>query len=76
MTSSADTGESEKDLLAVLVAAQVISEAQAELARFDSNERGMTLEEVLLARRGSQKIPSKTMRHGFTTNQAPNSMKE
>lgn len=51
MTSSADTGESEKNLLAVLVAAQVISEAQAELARFDSNERGMTLEEVLLARR-------------------------
>lgn len=51
MESSAKQGESEKDLLAILVAAQIISEAQAELARFDSNERGMTLEEVLLARR-------------------------
>lgn len=51
MESSAKQGESDKDLLAILMAAQIISEAQAELARFDSNERSMTLEDVLLARR-------------------------
>ncbi|MFA7338849.1 MAG: hypothetical protein WC028_18835 [Candidatus Obscuribacterales bacterium] len=42
--------ENEKDLLQVLIEAQIISQAQAQLAQSDSENMGMTIDEVLLAR--------------------------
>ncbi|MFA6211186.1 MAG: hypothetical protein WCT03_12080 [Candidatus Obscuribacterales bacterium] len=42
--------KNEKDLLQVLIAAQIISQAQAQLAQSDSENMSMTIDEVLLAR--------------------------
>ncbi|MBP6744153.1 hypothetical protein KA344_02925 [bacterium] len=42
--------KNEKDLLQVLIEAQIISQAQAQLAQSDSENMSMTIDEVLLAR--------------------------
>ena len=42
--------KNEKDLLQVLIEAQIISQAQAQLAPSDSENMSMTIDEVLLAR--------------------------
>jgi len=42
--------DSEKSLLQVLIEAQIISPAQAQLAQSDSENMSMTIDEVLLAR--------------------------
>jgi hypothetical protein len=42
--------KNEKDLLQVLIEAQIISQAQAQLAQSESENMSMTIDEVLLAR--------------------------
>ena len=42
--------KNEKDLLQVFIEAQIISQAQAQLAQSDSENMSMTIDEVLLAR--------------------------
>ena len=48
--SDSDSDNGEKRLLQVLIDAQIISEAQAQLAQSDSANMDMTIDEVLLAR--------------------------